>query len=159
MFKVFKNQSGFGVVEVISMFIIIGIIGGTGWYVWQSRIKTNKTLDNTVSSQYNVQKSSPTTTPTPAVTAVNEVESLRTFCKGTDSNTEVGLLLYAENKNGKFGHCEVGIKNSGGGAIVISVYTNSKWAKIWSGNGTMEASLCTKYKIPVSIFSECTGNY
>jgi hypothetical protein len=39
-------QGGFSAVEGLLIFIIVGIIGGTGWYVMNANGKTNDTLDN-----------------------------------------------------------------------------------------------------------------
>jgi hypothetical protein len=41
-----KLEGGFSVVEGLLIFIIVGIIGGTGWYVMQANKKTNDTLNN-----------------------------------------------------------------------------------------------------------------
>lgn len=39
------NQKGFAAVEAILVFVIIAIIGGTGFYVYQAHSKTNETLN------------------------------------------------------------------------------------------------------------------
>jgi uncharacterized protein (UPF0333 family) len=39
------NQKGFGALEVLLLLVIVGIIGGAGWYVYQSQKKTNESLD------------------------------------------------------------------------------------------------------------------
>jgi hypothetical protein len=36
-----KNQKGFSAIEGLLIFIIVGIIAGVGWYVWDSNKKTN----------------------------------------------------------------------------------------------------------------------
>jgi hypothetical protein len=41
-----KNQSGFSAVEAFLILVIVGIIGGTGWYVLRANNNTNKTLNN-----------------------------------------------------------------------------------------------------------------
>lgn len=38
------NQKGFGAVEAILTMVIIGLIGGTGWYVWNAKNSTEDTL-------------------------------------------------------------------------------------------------------------------
>jgi hypothetical protein len=40
-----KNQRGFSAVEVILILIIVGLLGGVGYYVWSSNEKTKTTLD------------------------------------------------------------------------------------------------------------------
>jgi Tfp pilus assembly protein PilV len=41
-----KNQSGFSAIEALLILVIVGIIGGTGWYVLQANKNTNNTLNN-----------------------------------------------------------------------------------------------------------------
>lgn len=41
------NQKGFGAVEVIIVLVVVGLIGGAGWYVWQK----NKDNDSTKTTQ------------------------------------------------------------------------------------------------------------
>ncbi|MES2971321.1 MAG: hypothetical protein V4702_03310 [Patescibacteria group bacterium] len=46
-----KRQSGFGIIQVLLVIVVIGLIGGTSWYVFQARKKTNQSLQNTANSQ------------------------------------------------------------------------------------------------------------
>lgn len=46
-----KNQKGFSVIEGFLIFIIVAIIAGVGWYVWDSSKKTDETLKNTGNSK------------------------------------------------------------------------------------------------------------
>jgi hypothetical protein len=41
-----RNQKGFSAVEGILIFIIVAIIAGVGWYVWDSNKKTNDILNS-----------------------------------------------------------------------------------------------------------------
>jgi hypothetical protein len=41
-----KNQKGFSAVEGLLIFIIVAIIAGVGWYVWDSNKKTNNILNS-----------------------------------------------------------------------------------------------------------------
>lgn len=43
MIKTTRYQKGFTVVEGLLIFVIVGVIGGVGWYVVNSKNKTNKT--------------------------------------------------------------------------------------------------------------------
>jgi hypothetical protein len=61
MGKLHKSQSGFGGVEALLFLVIIGIIGFTGWYVWNSKANTDKNLTAVSSTTPIVKKS---TTPT-----------------------------------------------------------------------------------------------
>lgn len=41
-----RKQAGFAPLQIILILLIIGLIAGVGWFVWQSKNKTNKTLAN-----------------------------------------------------------------------------------------------------------------
>jgi hypothetical protein len=41
-----KNQKGIGAVEILLILVIIGILSGTGWYVYNSNKKTNYLLNS-----------------------------------------------------------------------------------------------------------------
>jgi type II secretory pathway pseudopilin PulG len=41
-----ENQNGFGLIEGMLIVVILGLLGGVGWYVWNANIKTNASLDN-----------------------------------------------------------------------------------------------------------------
>jgi hypothetical protein len=45
-----KNQQGFTVIEGLLIFVILIIIGGTGWYVWHSQNQANNTYSQTTNS-------------------------------------------------------------------------------------------------------------
>jgi hypothetical protein len=41
-----KSHKGFAVLEALLVFVILAIIGGTGYFVWHGRQETNKTLES-----------------------------------------------------------------------------------------------------------------
>jgi len=45
MMKKLQNAQGFSVVEALLVLVILGLIGFSGWFVWQSKAKTEKSLD------------------------------------------------------------------------------------------------------------------
>src|SRR2546423_227179 len=53
--KTFK-QGGFMAIEVALLLVIVGLIGGTGYYVWHSTSQTNKTLTNASDVSQNAPK-------------------------------------------------------------------------------------------------------
>jgi hypothetical protein len=53
-----KLQNGFTVVEGLLIVVTVGILGGTGWYVWQAKSQADKNL----SSANNVSQNVPTPT-------------------------------------------------------------------------------------------------
>lgn len=40
-----KNTKGFTLIEGLLILVIVGLLGGTGWYVWNARSKTNGTYN------------------------------------------------------------------------------------------------------------------
>ncbi len=45
-----KEQSGFGILYVVLVIVLIGLIGGTGWHIWKTNQENNQVLKNTESS-------------------------------------------------------------------------------------------------------------
>ncbi len=41
------NQKGFSVVDLLIILVVVGLIGGAGWYVWQSSLKKTDTTPTT----------------------------------------------------------------------------------------------------------------
>lgn len=39
-----NRQSGFGLIEILLLVIVVGVLGGTGWYAWHSKNQTDKIL-------------------------------------------------------------------------------------------------------------------
>jgi hypothetical protein len=58
------NERGFHLVVIPLIVIIVGIIGFTGWYVWNSNSKPFKELDNITA---NNPRATPSPTPTVSV--------------------------------------------------------------------------------------------
>ena len=50
------NTKGFGIVEGLLILVIVGLIGGAGYYVYKAQQNTNETLDNTGNSEIAAQK-------------------------------------------------------------------------------------------------------
>ncbi|HSX43816.1 MAG TPA: hypothetical protein VLE69_00750 [Candidatus Saccharimonadales bacterium] len=69
------NSKGLGVIEVILVVVIVGLIGGVGYFVYQSKKNTDQILNNTANSQGTPEKSTKTstkpTTPSNTVTTTN----------------------------------------------------------------------------------------
>ncbi len=56
-----KDEKGFSVVESLLTVVIIGLVVGVGWYVWQSR------KDNNAATPVNTQTSSPSSNESPDI--------------------------------------------------------------------------------------------
>lgn len=57
------GQDGFAVIEATLIFIIIAAVAGIGWYVWQSKQKTDKTLNSTTSISSSIPQTTKQTKP------------------------------------------------------------------------------------------------
>ncbi len=51
------NSKGFSPLHILLLIVIVGMIGGVGYYVYNSQKKTNTSLDNAAKSQSDPQKS------------------------------------------------------------------------------------------------------
>lgn len=52
------NQNGLSIVEVLLLFVVVGLIGFTAWYVYNAQKHTTKTQNDTVQGSSDAQKSS-----------------------------------------------------------------------------------------------------
>jgi hypothetical protein len=55
------DQNGFSAIEAVLLFVIIIIVGGTGYFVWHAKQNTDKTLSETAKSQPVVTKAAKVT--------------------------------------------------------------------------------------------------
>jgi type II secretory pathway pseudopilin PulG len=53
-----KYQEGFSIVEGLLIVVIVGMLGGVGWYVWHANSQANRTLDDAAK----VSQNAPTVT-------------------------------------------------------------------------------------------------
>jgi hypothetical protein len=54
------NSKGFSAVEGLLVLIVVGIIAGAGWYVWQARNNANSALDTANQTTSSIAKAKPT---------------------------------------------------------------------------------------------------
>jgi flagellar basal body-associated protein FliL len=92
-----KQQSGFAVVELIVVLVIVVAVAGVGYYVWHGR-KTNNPPITTASSNY---QSPPVTMPTaPQINNTSDLNSAMTALNQTSvssSNTDSSQLTTQAN--------------------------------------------------------------
>ncbi|MBP9852656.1 MAG: hypothetical protein QG629_73 [Patescibacteria group bacterium] len=67
-----KSQKGFTAIEGLLVIILVGILGFTGWFVWNSQRQTNKTTEQTVTSGFVAKKKTAITKP--VETAINTTD-------------------------------------------------------------------------------------
>jgi prepilin-type N-terminal cleavage/methylation domain-containing protein len=67
------NQKGFSVVEILIVIMVVGLIGGAGWYVWQSKNKdkNTNTSDSSQSTSNKVDKKQEAPTSTSNLKTTN----------------------------------------------------------------------------------------
>lgn len=54
--KIHKNERGFSVVEALLILVLLGLIGGVGWYVWTARgAEDAKIPENTITTKNTVE--------------------------------------------------------------------------------------------------------
>lgn len=68
------KQSGFAAIEAILVCVIVGIIGFTGFFVWNAKQKTDDSLSNTANSQPALQSKKVAATPASKPTYLNITE-------------------------------------------------------------------------------------
>jgi len=118
--KKFSKQSGFAFVEILLIFIILGIVGFTGWYVWHSKQNANKSYNSSsASSQEKAKPSSKKKSPAPPpqqylvikewgvkIPLTTSIEKARYTISNTSAPEEIVYLLdttfdNTKNANGK----------------------------------------------------------
>ena len=71
------NSKGFGAIEALLIVVIVGVIGGSGYYVYTSQKKTNTALDNAAKSQDEPIKN--TKAPTKTAQTADPYEGWKTY--------------------------------------------------------------------------------
>lgn len=46
-----RNSKGFTLIEALLILVIVGLLGGTGWYVWSARSSTDKSLNQAADTE------------------------------------------------------------------------------------------------------------
>ncbi len=140
------QQAGFTAVEGLLILVVVGIIGGVGWFVFKSKDDTNKTYDNSANSYTN--QTAKTTESTTMCEASEEgmlhihelgiqlkldAKVLDATCakiKDYDSHYPIGLSTKALEKY------DANCKAEMGSVAQIVVFTNPNGTDASVANGT-----------------------
>jgi hypothetical protein len=143
--KMKKSQRGFSAVEALLIVIIIGMLGGVGWYVWHSQKQVDKTYSQTANSSVSPKtkaKSTKTTaTPLdPVIYQDNEGKLYQiSLLASTDNQKQLGAAIDS--------YCKTNDKanmSSVGATGVVDLFTNSTNATITSTSASINMSCYDK---------------
>ncbi len=104
------NQKGFSAVEVILVLVIVGLVAGFGWYVWQSKNKDDSKTANTTSNESSTSESGKSLAITALGIKVNDPEGrdlqmhAEKIC-AAECDTEDSYFIRDDN-DGYFERCE-----------------------------------------------------
>ncbi|MCA9344708.1 hypothetical protein KC946_02635 [Candidatus Saccharibacteria bacterium] len=125
--KIHNNQKGFGILGGLLVLVIIGVLGGVGWYVWNNRGEDSSTsTENTVSQTSSETDTEPAPEADPTESWVKYTSEVGKFSIkypsdwSTASNPELcspNIFLLGVNDNA-VGKCA---SDSGG---QIAIYSN-----------------------------------
>jgi competence protein ComGC len=126
-----KSQKGFGAVELLLILIIVGMLGGIGWYVYSSNKNTDSVLNNTSNSTVSPSKSksassSQSTTSSKKYLEVSELgikfeltDKLKNaYYVKTDDGYFVSVHDFDSNPN--FAGCKAGVGDTGLAALITA---------------------------------------
>lgn len=131
------NQSGFSGIEIALTIIVIVLIGGSGYLVYQRQ--QDKKEQDTLQKQVNDQKKQ----NEEAKPIVNEDEEILKVvnCDGAE-------ICKVQDKKDNLAWVQVG-GETGGGNVYLSK-SDGSWKIIYEGNGDVPQETISKYDIPVS---------
>lgn len=112
------NQSGFGAVEILISLVVVGIIAGAGWFVWQNNQNNNQNssdVDTTESSQESQE--------------VQTVERTGTFVDVGEKTGSGGATVIEEADGTQTVRLEENFKVQKGPALYVAFSNNGKFAK------------------------------
>lgn len=94
-----QSQSGFAVIELVLIVVIVAVIAGVGYYVWNSHKATPTTAATITASSY---QSPPVTTQTaPQVTSPSDLNSaMRTLNQTSVSSSNTDSSQLSTQANG-----------------------------------------------------------
>lgn len=93
----YKSQKGSSVVYALLLLVIVGIIGGTGWYVWNSNKNTNNSL-NKASQATSAKPSAKKNTETAEQVKYYDIKELSIKIKLTPDTQDLLCNVTANNR-------------------------------------------------------------
>ena len=100
MGKLSNNDSGFGALEGLLVLVILGIVGFTGWYVYNAHTKTNATLaattqENTATAPKFGTKGKTQSSPS----ASSIIAAVKSDCESTPGSTAGQITITKQEGN------------------------------------------------------------
>jgi len=142
----YKNQNGFSAIEGLLILVIVGIIGFTGWFVWQSNNKVSDNLKgNSSTADFAKTKKSPVD-PTANWTSYSSpvgnftVQYPKTWVTATNpelcTNTELTGMFLLGADSSSVGKCAT----DGGGQMAITWRTDRTFCGDMEGDAWQQNS-------------------
>lgn len=140
------NQRGFGVIEVVGVIVILGLIGGGGYYVYQNQKDDSPKAQSTT---IHTQKQSATPSRTEAKPQTEDEKILAAVgCKTSDKDCVIADR--AESAVGdaeRYALVKIGGDEGGTTAFVVEQKDGS-WKAVYKGNGDVPASVTDQHDFP-----------
>ncbi len=132
------DQKGFSGLEGLLILVIVGIIGGVGWFVYNSQKKTASTLDKTSQSQGEPQKTVSKATPPTQQTAsqsdylnikelgirfklTNNIKDAYYYVSSNKDSNNITTVYVSTHSVDAYPGCQAS-KNNGAGIAAIATY-------------------------------------
>jgi hypothetical protein len=147
--KMKKSQDGFSAVEGLLIAVIVGMLGGVGWYVWHANSQVNKNLNAAESTKLAIQSAKP----------INTFDD----CKNTHGSKLLGTLpeQCITNDGKKFSQTTVADKSFTleNGKVSFS-YSSKEWLLVpikqeHCGQDVTSSAICTDH---ASLMLQKDGN-
>jgi hypothetical protein len=156
MQKIKLSQSGFAVLQMVLILIVVAIVGFAGWYVYKANKDTNSTLNNLDNSEISIT-ATPTPSPSPNANIFDEekekaeiidyMESYKGACQYGEAEVEVLKVVSSGYGYGSY-LCGSGYK------FVVQKIDN-QWQEIFGYQDGPYCKHINEYKVSKELFSEC----
>lgn len=171
-----KTQKGFAALEGLLILIIVAIIGGIGWYAYNSKTKTDKILSQAdqISQSTPIEKQKEVRTVLEKISEVS-LDSVPSDLKAVILNEFGSSTCKAQMTTGVSAHkiemtSAIARYDFGcdGGQPKMFALVSNKWEKISDNWITPNCNIITKYQVPIEfstyqdesgkVVSRCSDN-